>query len=172
MRPWANAALGSRASFYHLGRARRVLRTIFAHGSRFGGHSLFIKDRRLYYVYNFLGVEEQKFVSSETLANGQHAVGVSFAREKSGSRGESLGRAQLFIDERVVAEGPMRTQPGFFTLCGDGLCVGYDSGDRVSREYEGKYEFSDGTILGVGIDVGEQAYLDLEKEAIAAFARD
>src|SRR4029079_9201799 len=27
---------------------------IFAHGSRFGGHALFIKDRRLYYVYNFL----------------------------------------------------------------------------------------------------------------------
>jgi arylsulfatase len=27
---------------------------IFAHGSRFGGHSLFIKDHKLYYVYNFL----------------------------------------------------------------------------------------------------------------------
>jgi hypothetical protein len=26
---------------------------IFAHGSRFGGHSLFIKNKKLYYVYNF-----------------------------------------------------------------------------------------------------------------------
>ena len=29
---------------------------IFAHGSRFGGHSLFIQDMKLYYVYNFLGI--------------------------------------------------------------------------------------------------------------------
>ena len=29
---------------------------IFAHGSRFGGHAIFIKDRKLYYVYNFLGI--------------------------------------------------------------------------------------------------------------------
>ena len=37
---------------------------IFAHGSRFGGHSLFIKDKRLHYVYNFLGIPpEQQFVS-------------------------------------------------------------------------------------------------------------
>ena len=34
---------------------------IFAHGSRFGGHSLFIKDKKLYYVYNFLGIKQQKF---------------------------------------------------------------------------------------------------------------
>src|SRR5262249_41886145 len=41
---------------------------LFAHGSRFGGHSLFIKDKKLYYVYNFLGIQpEQKFVSSVEL---------------------------------------------------------------------------------------------------------
>jgi len=32
---------------------------IFAHGSRFGGHSLFIKDKKLYYVYNFLGIKPE-----------------------------------------------------------------------------------------------------------------
>jgi hypothetical protein len=37
---------------------------IFAHGSRFGGHALFIKNRKLTYVYNFLGIRpEQRFVS-------------------------------------------------------------------------------------------------------------
>jgi arylsulfatase A-like enzyme len=39
---------------------------IFAHGSRFGGHSLFLKDKKLHYVYNFLGIKpEQQFVSTE-----------------------------------------------------------------------------------------------------------
>ena len=35
---------------------------IFAHGSRFGGHSLFIKGKKLYYVYNFLGIPDKQFV--------------------------------------------------------------------------------------------------------------
>ncbi len=68
---------------------------VFAHGSRFGGHALFIKDRKLYYVYNFLGIKpEQKFVSG-VLAPGKHSLGVSFMREKAGKYGESLGTAQL-----------------------------------------------------------------------------
>jgi arylsulfatase len=145
---------------------------IFAHGSRFGGHSLFIKDRKLYYVYNFLGIKpEQKFVS-EPLDPGKHALGVAFVREKSGKYGESIGKAQLYVDDKVVAEGPMKTQSGHFTLCGDGLCVGYDSADRVSEEYESPGTFTDGTILGVGVDISDDVYLDLEKEAVAAFARD
>jgi len=145
---------------------------IFAHGSRFGGHALFIKDRRLYYVYNFLGISpEQQFIS-DPLTQGKHALGMAFTREKSGQHGESLGRTQLYVDDRVVAEGPMRTQSGPFTLCGDGLCVGFDSADRVSREYEGSYRFVDGTILGVAVDVSSQVYLDLEREAVGAFARD
>jgi arylsulfatase len=145
---------------------------IFAHGSRFGGHTLFIKDRRLYYVYNFLGIHpEQKFVSPP-LDPGNHAVGMAFVREKSGKYGESLGKTQLYVDDKVVAEGPMRTQSGHFTLSGDGLCVGYDSEDRVSHEYEAPGTFTDGTILGVAFDVGDDVYLDLEKEAVGAFARD
>ena len=45
---------------------------IFAHGSRFGGHALFIKDKKLHYVYNFLGIKpEQEFVSEE-LTPGTH----------------------------------------------------------------------------------------------------
>ena len=48
---------------------------IFTHGSRFGGHALFIKDKKLYYVYNFLGIKpEQKFVSTE-LAPGKYTLG-------------------------------------------------------------------------------------------------
>src|SRR5208337_537563 len=38
---------------------------IFAHGSRFGGHSLFILNKKLYYVYNFLGIKQQRLDSPE-----------------------------------------------------------------------------------------------------------
>lgn len=33
---------------------------LFAHGSRFGGHALFVKNGRLVYVYNFLGIPPEQ----------------------------------------------------------------------------------------------------------------
>jgi len=145
---------------------------IFAQGSRFGGHALFIKNQKLYYVYNFLGIKPEQKLVSEALKPGKHTLGIEFIREKTGQYSESLGKARLYVDDKVVSEGPMRTQSGHFTLCGDGLCVGFDSADKVSDEYESPGTFSGGTILGVGIDVGKDAYLDLERLAAAALARD
>ena len=145
---------------------------IFAHGSRFGGHTLFIKDRKLHYVYNFLGIKpEQKFVSPE-LKPGKHTLGMEFIREKAGPNHESVGNTKLYVNDKVVAEGPMRAQVGKFTLCGDGLCVGFDSADSVSQEYKGTAPFKGGTILFVGVTVEKTQYLDLEREAAGAFARD
>lgn len=145
---------------------------IFAHGSRFGGHTLFIKDRKLYYVYNFLGIKpEQQLVSGE-LKPGKYTLGAEFIRDKAGKYGESIGHAKLYVNDKVAAEGPLRTQPGKFTLSGDGLCVGCDSGDNVSQEYTSPGTFTGGTILGVGVSVGKEQYLDLEKQAQAAFAVD
>ena len=146
---------------------------IFAHGSRFGGHTLFIKDHKLHYVYNFLGIKpEQTFVSPE-LKPGKLTLGMEFIREGAGEHGESIGTTKLYIGDQVVAEGPMRAQVGKFTLSGDGLCVGFDSADPVSRSYPpGGYPYTGGEILGVGIDVGDDVYLDLEREAAAAYARD
>ncbi len=146
---------------------------IFAHGSRFGGHSLFIKDNKLYYVYNFLGIQpEQTFVSSSTLTPGKHALGFEFVREKTGEHGEQIGTGHLFIDGKEVAKGPMKTQPGKFTLSGDGLCVGFDSGDAVSSQYKTPGTFKGGEILGVGVDISEQSYEDINKEAMRIMKRE
>jgi arylsulfatase len=145
---------------------------IFAHGSRFGGHSLFIKDKKLYYVYNFLGIKpEQQFISGE-LQPGKYTLGMEFSREKAGQYKESLGTTKLYVNDQVVAQGPMRAQVGKFTLSGDGLCIGYDSADAVSQEYMGPAKFKGGTILAVGITVEQAQYLDLAKVAMAAFAVD
>ncbi|EIJ40777.1 arylsulfatase A family protein [Galbibacter orientalis DSM 19592] len=139
---------------------------LFAHGSRFGGHSLFIKDKKLYYVYNFLGIKpEQVFTSNVSLKPGKYTLGMEFSREKAGEYGESIGNMKLYVNEEVVAEGPMRTQPAKFTLSGDGLCVGYDSGDNVSNLYEAPGEFEGGSIQGVAVTVEGEPYVNLEAEA-------
>jgi arylsulfatase len=145
---------------------------IFAHGSRFGGHTLFIKNKKLYYVYNFLGIKpEQKFVSPE-LKPGKYTLGVEFIRDKAGKYGESLGKTTMYVNEKIVAQGDMKSQSGKFTLSGDGLCIGRDSGDAVSEEYKSPGEFKGGTILFVAVTVEKGQYLDLEKLAATAFAID
>ncbi len=138
---------------------------IFAHGSRFGGHALFIKDRKLYYVYNFLGITEQQLVSNTTLSPGKYTLGMEFIKESAGQYGETNGKAKLYIDDKVVAEGPMKTQPAKFTLSGDGLCVGFDSGDAVSGLYKTPGTFKGGTIQLVGVTVEGKPYENLEAEA-------
>jgi arylsulfatase len=77
---------------------------------------------------------------------------------------KSTGTMKLCIDEDVVAEGPMKTQPKF-TLSGDGLCVAYDSGDAVSELYQSPGEFEGGIIQAVGVTVEGTPYVDLEAEA-------
>jgi arylsulfatase len=138
---------------------------IFAHGSRFGGHSLFLKDHRLHYVYNFLGIKPEQHFSSPPLKPGKYTVGIEFTRDSTGKYGESIGTAKLNVNDQVVAQGPMKTQLGKFTLSGDGLCVGFDSGDAVSEQYKTPGTFKGGTIQFVGITVEKKQYVDLEAEA-------
>jgi arylsulfatase A-like enzyme len=146
---------------------------IFAHGSRFGGHSLFIKDHKLYYVYNFLGIKpEQHLVSTSTLKPGKYTFGMEFTKEKAGEHGESIGTAKLYVNDKEVAKGPMRAQVGKFTLVGDGLCVGFDSGDNVSQLYKSPGEFEGGEISFVTVNTGKEQYLDLEREAARAFSKE
>jgi arylsulfatase len=144
---------------------------IFAHGSRFGGHSLFIKDHKLYYVYNFLGITQQQLVSG-VLKPGKYTFGMEFIKEKAGEHGESVGMAKLYINDKEVAKTPMVAQVGKFTLVGDGLCVGYDSGDPVSKLYASPGEFKGGTIHFVKVSTGKETYADLEREAQRAFAKE
>jgi arylsulfatase len=144
---------------------------IFQMGSRFGGHALFIKDKKFYYVYNFLGIKPEQVFVSPALKPGKYALGMEFIREKAGQYHESIGTTKLYVNDKVVAEGPMRTQTGKFGL-GGGQRVGYLSGDPVSSLYTKPGKFQGGRILGVGITTEKAQYLDLEKEAQGAFARD
>ena len=73
-----------------------------------------------------------------------------------------------------VGEGRIRTQPGMFSLAGEGLAVGRDGGEPVTDDYPGvsPYRFTGGTIHRVAVDVSGEPYVDLEREAAAMLARE
>lgn len=138
---------------------------LFSMGTRFGGHALFIKDNRLHYVYNFLGIKpEQHFVSTNELTPGKWVLGMEFIRESTGPNHESVGKLKLYMNETVVAEGPLKTQPGKFGLGGSGLTVGYSNLDAVTEQYTAPAKFVHGKINQVEVAVDNVAYLNRELE--------
>ncbi|TYL53228.1 arylsulfatase [Agromyces mariniharenae] len=146
---------------------------IFAHGSRFGGHGLFIKDGQVVYVYNFLGIPPIYRIAAPAPTSGAHVIGVDFTKEKTGEYREGVGPLRLHIDDQQVAETEIRTVLGHFSLCGEGLCIGYDSADAVAADYAGSnFPFANGEIRKVVFDIADDAYVDLEAHLAAAMARD
>ncbi len=145
---------------------------LFAHGCQFGGHALYIKDGLLKYVYNFCGIVEQKVESSEKVPTGKHVLSAAFIRE--GKDIPTHGTLTLYIDEKTVGSAQIRTQPGNFSLVGEGLCVGRDGGEPVAQEYadDRPFRFIGGTIKQVLVDVSGEPFVNVEHEAAMALMRD
>ena len=145
---------------------------LFSHGSAFGGHALYVKDGKLKYAYNFVGSMVQTVESSEDVPTGNVMLGASFVRE--GDSMPSTGTLSLFIDDRKVGEGTIRTQPGNFSLVGEGLNIGKDPASPVTDDYPGErpYAFTGGTIKQAVVDLTGEEYVDLEREALAMMKRE
>lgn len=146
---------------------------LFAHGGVAGGHSLYVQDGKLHYVYNWLGERVQKISSDRALEAGKHVL--SAAYEKIGDEEATMsavGTLTLYVDDEEVGRAEITTQPGMFSLVGDGLCVGRDSASPVSPDYAAPFPFTGGTIDRVIVDVSGDHYVDHEKEVLAYIARD
>jgi arylsulfatase len=57
-------------------------------------------------------------------------------------------------------------------LAGEGLAIGYDSGDPVSKEYPPKFPFTQGRVIKVIYDIADDVYVNAERQLAAALARD
>jgi len=139
---------------------------IVALGGITGGWSLYVKNGKPRYCYNFFGLQ-QTYVEGTTLPAGKHQVRMEFAYDGGGiARG---GRVSLFVDGKKVAEGRIdQTEPFAF---GEESCdVGHEAGSPVTTDYShpGANEFS-GQVNWVEFDTGIAA--DDENHRISADER-
>ena len=149
-------------------RERRALRS----GARFGGHALYLKDGTLKYVYNWVGEFEQMIESSEPIPTGHVVVSATF--EKEGDAMPTEGTLTLHIRDQAVGSARIKTQPGKFSLTGEGLNVGKDGGEPVTDDYPGTspWALTGATAKRAIVDVSGEPFVDLAKEAVAIFARE
>ncbi len=145
---------------------------IFAHGSRFGGHALFIKD----------GHADLRLQLPRHPARGPDLGARTDIGSGTSSASSSPRRGWATIEREsarssctstiISSPNEIRTVMGHFSLCGEGLCIGYDSADPVSALYAAPFTFTGGEIKKVVFDVADDAYVDVEAHLAAAMARD
>jgi len=145
---------------------------LMTQGGVAGGHTLFLKDGKLNYVYNFLGIEEQKVVSSDFVPKGDVILGIKFNKEKENPKGCANGTATLYVNDTEVGKATIRTQPGKFALAGEGLVIGRMGADSVTKECKGSFTAKGATVKSVTINVSGDHYRNLEAEALAMLSRE
>src|SRR5207248_268129 len=112
---------------------------LFAHGSRFGGHALYVKNNRLHYAYNWVGHFEQKIVGSKDLSVGKNLIlAANFVKDGEDPPGVSTGILSLYHGETKAGEERIKTQPAH------------------------PHQFTGATINRVAVDVSGEPYIDLE----------
>jgi arylsulfatase len=148
---------------------------IWAAGGVPGGHSLYVKDGRLRYTFNWIGTTLQDVMADAPLTVGPHVCTAEFAAHGPSTDPAMSGTAgtlTLYVDEQPVGSSDIVTQPGYFCITGDGICVGRDSASAVTPEYDAPYPFTGGTIDKVVVDVSGERYIDHEAQVRAWFSID
>lgn len=107
---------------------------IVSQGGLPGGWTLYVRERRLHYCYNFYGLDYFTVEAGEPLPAGKQLVRMEF--EYDGGGVAKGGTARLFIGDRMVGEGRVgRTQPLPFAS-DEPFEIGTDGGSPVCRDYD------------------------------------
>jgi hypothetical protein len=106
---------------------------ILCQAGRFGGWSLYFKDGKPAYTYNFLGLQRETVAAAEAIPAGKATIRFEFAAD--GARLGTGGTATISVGDRKLAEGRIEhTQPMAFSA-DEGADVGEDAGTPVIENY-------------------------------------
>ncbi len=122
---------------------------ILAMGGTTGGYSLYVKDGKLNYHYNWFDLDRTTITSSTPLPKGK--VKVRFDFNYDGGGAGKGGTGTLYVNNRKVAQGRIeKTVAGRFGL--DTQDVGMDLQAPVSSDYKPPFKFT-GEIEKVTLDI-------------------
>jgi arylsulfatase len=129
-----------------------------------GGYAFYVRDGKLCYVHNYVGKEIMIVRSKDSVPSGRHELRFEF--EPTGKpdiragKG-SPGRAQLYIDRKLVGQLEMAVTTPMSYGIGAGLAVGADMGSPITSDYKAPFRFT-GKLYKVTVDVSGELIVDDE----------
>ena len=125
---------------------------ILAQAGRFGGWSLYLKDGKPTYTYNYLGLKRFTIAGKQSVPVGKATLRYEFAYDGGGIGNGGTGT--LFVNGRKVAEGRIEHTQGMIFSVEEGADVGRDGETPVVENYgiAAPYEFT-GKIDKVTIEL-------------------
>jgi arylsulfatase len=125
---------------------------ILAQAGRFGGWSLYLKDGKPTYTYNWLGLKTYAVAATQALPAGKATIRFEFVYD-GGGVGKG-GTGTLYVNGKNVATGRIdQTQCCAFSA-DEGADVGADEGTPVTEAYQVPFKFT-GKIDKVTIELKE-----------------
>jgi arylsulfatase len=128
---------------------------IIAQGANIGGWSLYAKDGKLTYCYNWSGLKHFIVRSEKAIPAGEHQVRMEFKYD-GGGLGKG-GNVTLYTDGKKVGEGKVEATLAMIFSADDGLDVGEDTGAPVSPEYGSSGNRFNGEIKGIQLAIADAA---------------
>ncbi len=139
---------------------------LVAQGGSSGGYALYVKDHKLQYAYNYLGIQEFHVSTTSPLPRGKHELRFEFepTAQPDLAHGKGTpGKAQLYIDGALAGEGKLPVTIPLSIGITEGLTCGRDDGSVVTADYDAPFAFT-GKLDEVTYDISGELLKDAETE--------
>jgi hypothetical protein len=124
---------------------------IICRGGRFGGWTLYLKDGRPIYTYNWVGLQRYTVEAEQPIAPGKATIRFDFAYD--GATLGAGGTGAIYVDGKEVARARIDKTNAMMFSADEGADVGVDEGTPVTEDYKtGDSKFT-GKIYEVTIAV-------------------
>jgi arylsulfatase A-like enzyme len=124
---------------------------IICQGGRFGGWTLYLKNARPTFSYNWVGLNRYTISAKQPLPAGKTTIRFEFATD--GGKVGAGGTGTMFINGVKIATGRIENTNAFLFSADEGADVGVDEGTPVTEDYAGTDNRFTGKINQVTIDL-------------------
>jgi arylsulfatase len=121
---------------------------LFTQGGRFAGYGLYVKDGRLVYHYNLVGVERYTVESQDRIPVGEVTLKAVYVTDAD--KPFAGAEVALYANDKLIGKGRVeKSIPNRVTL-DETLDIGFDTGTPVAEGYEMPFRFT-GKLRGVTV---------------------
>jgi arylsulfatase len=123
---------------------------LFTQGGRFAGYGFYVRDGKLVYDYNLVGVKQYTITSADRLPSGE--VTLKAVYKSDADKPFAGATVTLYANEKKVGEGRVeKSIPNRVTL-DETLDIGFDTGTPVADGYDMPFKFT-GKLTAVTIEL-------------------